>query len=53
MKIMWEEQLVDPSNEKITPLYLSDHNKQGANMKNITMEYAWCQNEDYVGGATC
>ena len=39
MKIMWEEQLVDPSNEKITPLYLSDHNKQGANMKNITIEY--------------
>ena len=32
-------------------LCLSDHNKKGANMNNITIEYGWRQNKDYVGSS--
>ena len=35
----------------IIVLCLSDQNETGANMNNRTMEYGWCQNKDYVGGA--
>ena len=34
-------------------LYLSDHNKKGANINNRTKEYGWRQNEDYEGETTC
>ena len=32
---------------------LSGHNKKGANKNNITKEYVWRQNKDYVADATC
>ena len=41
-------------------MYLSGQNESGANSNNEsekafvkTKEYDWCQNKDYVGGATC